>query len=505
MKTSSEIIDALNTLERQFPVAQWRCGDVHLWPSYRLWLYGNAIDRLLLTQAPPQTLGRLGRLADRAARALWRVPLAAWRDRRANAPWSRKAEAVFFSDGVSFTPLNGQWFDRIVDPVMQALDRRGLHSLKLTPLAEAHVPRQYPSRFVQPAIDRIKLLASRQRPALETPHWEAFEQAAQAAFGAPVPAREWLQMQSARLDALARWFGARLQAAGASCAFVNTYYSLEGQAFVQAARRLGMSTVDVQHGMQGEHHAAYARWLQVPAGGYSTLPDEFWVWSDTEAQAIGRWMAGLGTHRARITGNPWLQRWADDSDPLIAACLAQAGALRRPGSRQVLACLSWGLADEETEKLIQAARLCGPDVAWWWRLHPVESGKRAAFAARLQQQGLDGNLVGAATDLPLYALVRSADVTVAHSSTVIQEAAQLGVPSVVTSDYGAEFHAGLVHAGQALKATTPAAIAAAVREMADRPENDSPLVVQGDLLQAAVDDFFRRVPQRQPHSEPAPA
>jgi hypothetical protein len=505
MKTSSEIIDTLNALERQFPVAQWRSGDIHLWPNYRLRLYGNAIDRLLLTQAPPQTLGRLGRLADRAARALWRVPLAAWRDRCANAPWRQDAEAVFFSDGVSFTPLNGQWVDRIVDPVMQALDRRGLRSLKLTPLAEAHVPRQRPSRFVQPSIDRLKLLASRSRPALETPQWEAFEKAAQVAFGAPVPSRDWLQMQTARLDALARWFGARLQATGARCTFVNTYYSLEGQAFIQASRRLGLSTVDVQHGMQGEHHAAYARWLQLPSGGYSTLPDEFWVWGDTEAQAIGRWNAGLGTHRARITGNPWLQRWADDSDPLIAACLAQAGALRQPGKRQVLACLSWGLADEETEKLIEAACQCGPDLSWWWRLHPVESGKRAAFAARLQQQGLDGSQVGAATDLPLYALVRSADVTVAHSSTVIQEAAQLGVPSVVTSDYGAEFHAGLVHAGQALKATTPETIAAAVREMAHRPRSDSPLVMQGDLLQMAVEDFFKAVPQRQLHSEPAPA
>jgi hypothetical protein len=433
------------------------------------------------------------------------VPLAAWRDRRANAPWRQDAEAVFFSDGVSFTPLNGQWFDRIADPVMDALDRRGLRSLKLTPLAEAHVPRQRPSRFVQPSIDRIKLLASRSRPALETPQWDAFERAAQAAFGAPVPAREWLQMQTARLNALARWFCTRLQATGASYAFVNTYYSLEGQAFVQAARRLGMSTVDVQHGIQGEHHAAYARWLQVPAGGYSTLPDEFWVWDDTEAQAIGRWNAGLGTHRARITGNPWLQRWADDSDPLISACLAQAGALRRPGKRQVLACLSWGLADEETGKLIEAARQCGPEVVWWWRLHPVESGKRAAFAARLQQQGLDGSQVGAATDLPLYALVRSADVIVAHSSTVIQEAAQLGVPAVVTSDYGAEFHAGLVHTAQAVKATTPDTIATAARAMADRPRYEGPLVVQGDLLQLAVDDFFKTAPRRQRRSEPAPA
>lgn len=502
MKTSSEIIDAINALERQFPVAEWCCGDVHLWPSYRLRLYGNAIERMLLTQSPPQALGRMGRLADRAARALWRVPLAAWRDRKANADWRADAAAVFFSDGMSFTPLDGQWFDRIVDPVMQAMGRRGLHSLKLTPLAEAHVPRQRPSRFVQLAIDRIKLLASRGRPELRTPQWEAFAQAAETAFGTPVPSREWLQVQAARLEALARWFSARLQTSGARFAFVNTYYSLEGQAFVQAARRLGLSTIDLQHGMQGEHHAAYARWLRVPESGYSTLPDEFWVWSEEEAQAIERWSAELGTHHARITGNPWLERWADDSDPLIAACLAQATSLRRPGQRQVLACLSWGLADEETDKLIQAARLCGPGVAWWWRLHPVETGKRAQFAARLQQQGLDGSQVGATTDLPLYALVRSADVTVAHSSTVIQEAAKLGTPSVVTSEFGADSHAHLVQTGQAYKAINPATIAHAVQSLAGHDRAIPQLVRPTDKLQSAVDEIFSQVnlPRSRPGS-----
>lgn len=493
MKTSSEIIGAINELERQFPVDEWCCGDVHLWPSYRFRLYGNAIDRMLLTQAPPQALGRVGRLADRAARALWRVPLAAWRDRKANADWCADAAAVFFSDGISFTPLDGQWFDRIVDPVMQAIGRLGLHSLKLTPQTEAHVPRQRPSRFVQPTIDRIKLLASRGRPELRTPQWEAFAQAADIAFGTPVPSREWLQVQAARLEALARWFSARLQTSGARCAFVNTYYSLEGQAFVQAARRLGLSTIDLQHGMQGEHHVAYARWLQVPERGYSTLPDEFWVWSEEEAQAIERWSAELHTHRARIIGNPWLERWADDSDPIIATYLAQATALRQAGQRQVLACLSWGLADEETEKLIQAARLCGPGVAWWWRLHPVEARKRAQFAARLHQQGLDGSQVGATTDQPLYALVRCADVTVAHSSTVIQEAAELGTPAVVTSEFGADIHAHLVQTGQAFKAIDPAAIAHAVQTFSGHDRATLQLVRPADKLQGAVNAIFSQV------------
>jgi predicted glycosyltransferase len=131
----------------------------------------------------------------------------------------------------------------------------------------------------------------------------------------------------------------------------------------------------------------------------------------------------------------------------------------------------------------------------------VEASKRAQFVARLQQQGLDGGQVSVTTDLPLFAVVQSADVVVAHSSTVIQEAAQFGVPSVVTSDYGAEFHADLVRKGQALKATTPTTIAQAVQSLAGRPRLASPLAARDGLLQAAVDELFIRAPQRQPSPE----
>ena len=504
MKTSSEILDAINALELRFPVASWRAGDIDLWPIYRFRLYGHAIDGLLLTQAPPNAFERWRRLADRAARALWRVPLAAWQDRGANDRLRSGTAAVFFSDGVSFTQLDGRWFDRVVDPVMQALDARGLHGLKLTPLAEAHVPRLRSSRFVQPTIDRIKLLATRrQPPPLHLPQFDAFEHAARASFGPLVPSRAWLQVQATRLEALAAWFGTWLDRSGARHAFVNTFYSLEGQAVVQAARRRGLHSIDLQHGMQGPHHAAYARWPVVPDGGYSTLPDEFWVWGDEEAKAIDNWSGKLPRHRPRITGNYWLQRWRDDSDPLIAACLAKARALRAPAATQVLVCLSWGLADGETEKLLQAARLCDASVAWWWRLHPVESSRRAEFAARLRQHGLDGSRVGTTTDLPLYALVRSADLTVSHSSTVTLEAAELGIPSVVTSDYGAELHAALIQSGMAVKATQARSIADAVQLLATRPRGAASACAPAGLLQAAVDELFQCAPAANTHLEAA--
>jgi hypothetical protein len=493
MKTSADVFDAINALEQRFPVNAWRAGDIDLWPAYRLRLHANSMGSVLANDVVQRPAQRLHALMERASRALWRVPMAGLRDRKGNASVCPGTFAVFFSDGVSFVRLGEAWFDRVMDPVIEVLEGRGHRSLKLTPLAEAHVPRVWPSRFVQPAIDRVKLLASPRRVDTVVAEFAAFHGSVRALFGDAALSLDWLQLQAARLDALAKWFGRLLERSGASHVFVNTYYSLEGLALVQAARRLGLRSIDLQHGIQGPHHIAYARWSSLPRRGYSTLPDEFWVWGAEEASTIEAWRSGCATHAPRVTGNFWLQRWLDGTDPVVAQYLAQARELRAaPATAQALVCLTWGVPEEETTKLIEAAKLCGPSVSWWWRLHPVYASRSAEFARRLEKQGLDGSQVRKATELPLYALLRTADITVAHSSTVIQEAATLGVPSVVTSDYGAELHGHLIQRGSALRAIDARAIADAVMTLSARRRLTGMTMadrgsVGGNSLHAAVE------------------
>ena len=464
MKTSSEVLNTINVLERKFPVATWRAGDIDLWPVYRIRLYTNATSGFLMSEPRIGTVETLLRIGRRGFRALLRVPIAALRDRRKNAMPARGTTAVFLSDGVSFTRLSGLWIDRIVDPLIEILDQRGVRSLKLTPQAEAHIPRKVASKFVQPQIDRLKLLSQNKDASVVLPEFEQFLAAAREVFGSHAPDLRWLVRQATRLDALAKWFCGILSETGARYAFVNTYYGLEGMAFVQAARRLGLVSADLQHGMQGPFHVAYAKWANVPDSGYSTMPDEFWVWSHREADAINAWRGPGPANLPRITGNLWLEQWQETSDPVLEPYRRQASRMRAqlPSRTQVLVCLSWGLAEAEADKLMEAAVLSGPGVSWWWRLHPVERGRCAEFSARLAGRGLDGRQVRDVTDMPLPPLICAVDVLVAHSSTAIQEAAQLGVPSVITSDYGSELHAELVRDGIALVATAPPDIVSAV-------------------------------------------
>lgn len=469
MNSANDVLVAINELERNFPVGAWRAGDIDLWPTYRIRLFMNATLGILDDRPPPSALQRLSRLGARASRALWRVRVAGWLDRAKNARIQPGTTAAFLSDGVSFIRLGETWFDRVVDPVVLALEERGETTLKLTPHTEAHYPRWIPSRFVQPDIDRIKLMAWRHPVTVQLPEFDALHRRAHSDFGRHAPPRHWLLDQARRLEVLTSWYAGLLAASGSSSALLSNFYSLEGMAFVQAARRRGVPSVDLQHGLQGEHHGAYGRWAAVPDRGYSTLPDEFWVWTSAEAEAIDRWRGDRLRHRPKVVGNPWRDRWFNDSDVLVAQYMQRARELRGGHTRQALVSLSWGLADEETDKLIEAARRCDPSIGWWWRLHPVEAHRSDEFAARLAARGLDAEHVRAATDMPLYALIRAADLTLAHSSTVIQEAAAFGVPSIVTSDYGAQIHGALVANGTVLHATEPDSIAAAVATLASGP------------------------------------
>src|SRR5690606_268144 len=102
------------------------------------------------------------------------------------------------SDGISFVRLEDRWYDRVMDPVIEAFERRGARTFKITPLSEAHTPRVVPSRFVQPIIDYLKLTAA-SRESLDLPDFSTFFEAACDMFGETVPSRRWLQVEAARL------------------------------------------------------------------------------------------------------------------------------------------------------------------------------------------------------------------------------------------------------------------------------------------------------------------
>ena len=83
--------------------------------------------------------------------------------------------------------------------------------------------------------------------------------------------------------------------------------------------------------------------------------------------------------------------------------------------------------------------------------------------------------VDASTDLPLPLLIEAADVHVTHNSTVVQEAARLGTPSVVIDARALDVYADELASGWATFASEAPAIVSAILEQHRRRASLDPL------------------------------
>jgi hypothetical protein len=488
---SSDSLNIVLDIERRYDVAAWSIAGVRVWPLVRIRLHTDQMNRAFLADEAPSRLDRLRELAHRLISARLRVALASWRDRRANARLGDPADVVFYSDGVNFVKVDGLWYDKLFDPIIAWVRERGGRHLLLTPMARAHHPRRSASKFVQPRLDAIKLRAAAKTDVAGEVHLPQFE----AAMAGRSMDRAQLFHLWNRLCALSAYFQHIVESARPSRAFVNTYYSVEGLAFVLACRRCGVPVADVQHGLQGDYHVAYGQWLNVPSGGYELLPDEFWVWGEHERQAIERWRSpAVANHAPIVAGNAWLELWRSGTEPFIANTMRQALALRRPEARScILVTLQWGLQDEETLRLLRAIARAPADFQWWVRLHPLVAHDRRPVRAMLEQHGLRNVELDAPTDLPLHAMLRVTDVHVTHSSSTVVEATEFGVRSVICSEYGAQFFSAQIEAGRAVLAITEEQIVAAVVRLAAGRQQELAAPQRADLLGTVLSHAFPKL------------
>ena len=468
---SSDYMAALAEVEAHFPVVQWNVCGIPIWPQCRVrWMFSEWIEsRRDIEAARPRLVSLANQafgLAGDYAQLSWDVVAHSGGHER--QPMRR--DVLFLSDGVSFANTGGEWTERFCDPLIARFAAAGLTSVLWTPLRKPRWPRRSRTKFVQPGVDRATLaalLARRTSDDARLPgHADVCAALVARGFGTATLAIDRICSHARRMRAIADYYAVEIRRVAPRLAFIVSFYSLEGLAFVLACRELAIPVVDLQHGVQGEMHPAYACWPVPPATGHALLPDVFWVWSAYEAEVIERWSAG-SRHRALIGGNPWLDVWRSGSDwKGVAQARSAARALReRAGARPVvLVTLQFGLASAtQLEPLARLIALAAPKLAFWVRLHPAMLDEReqvrGAFAGDFE--------LDVPTDLPLHALLGCVDVHLTHSSSTVIEAAQFGIGSVLTSVWGGEIFAAQVANGTALIETgESAAVAAACMRQA---------------------------------------
>jgi hypothetical protein len=467
--THREFVEWIRGVEAEFPVTSWTVRGIHAWPLVRLALSATTFRSV----SPGHSLAAgWRRLGINIGQGLARWAGAYVRDRSANRrPWAR-ADAVFLASSIGRRPLlDGKRYDLRSGPYVALLERLGARPLvwETSPYGDYNVPRHTPSFLVQPHL--IALRAASQvlplgddRVALEG--YEPFLERVRAA-GLRLPHADLDRLRRDMLylrrlaDRFAGWLGRSRPRLG----FVaNT--GLQELAFCLACRELGITSVEVQHGVQGDLHPSYGSWFAIPREGWETRARIFWSWDEESAAAINRWaVCAPGRHVAVNGGDPWREMWMVDGGDLSRRTDRSIEERKRAAGseRHILVTLS-SQGEIVPEALAAAVRDSPAGWRYWFRLHPVNQADRMKDARRvLGALGVDLGLMEFATEVPLHGLLRHMDCHLsAGLSTVVTEAAAHGVPSIAFGAEAPDFYEAETAAGMLLVARTSPEILAAL-------------------------------------------
>lgn len=204
--------------------------------------------------------------------------------------------------------------------------------------------------------------------------------------------------------------------------------------------RLGVWVADIQHGVISASHPWYGENFR-DKDPRDWIPDAFYCWDESSANAIGAWANKKGVQTV-VIGNPWLNRFIEkDPDDKLLVNLSKKYKSLNDGRPNILLTFSWGcynipneFIDEPLEKFILDTYR---KYNWIIRLHPnqlqgfaTDSGHRFVkyYKNSLSHTKIDWIKASA---MPLPLLISNAQVHVSWNSSVCLEAAFMGVRSLL--------------------------------------------------------------------------
>jgi hypothetical protein len=428
----------VDEIERKFPVARWKSGDVEIWPLARMDLYLDMYWANVGGSLPPS------RRMPLPLRAVARVstPLSNWwKSRHDLAHWvarPRPAHAIFLGDGVSLDRIEGEWRDRYSEPLIAALEKRGFGTFLMQSGDLSSLPWHRPTFAANVIAAQGSLTGYAAALPAEMPDHEGMLQfLADHGEHSPSLSRAKLARRARMVFATASAFERVLRIVKPRLAFVVTYYADLGPAFLLACRRQGIFSIDLQHCPQEGAHKAYG-WSVLPDKGYATLPALFWNWTERDAAYIRSWASRLALpwHRSMHGGHTQLASFLSDSDPRTKAWDAKFVAIGKGATfeREILVTLQPVGGYRAQWDALAAQIEAGPrEWRWWIRRHPSARAYQDAEYMRLVSLRMPNVIVDEALSLPLPALLRHMSVVVSRFSGAAAEAAAFGVPALFLS------------------------------------------------------------------------
>jgi len=418
-------------IEQHVAVERLRRDGLDIWPLLRLMLWRQLVGGDAGPAAPPQQTAR-------KAGKFEKLMLAAHALLRSKRAYPKAEAVIFVADNERSVTVGGKAISPFGDSLRDYAGRIGISSLTLDASCTAS---PYGAPFsVRPEIALAFLRARLLRvtdvsSAFAIPSLEELNDYIRRAHALLQLDRIQMLEELRLIGALKQSFLPVLKAVSPKSVFLACYYHPAAMGMVLACRELGIRSVEVQHGQQGDYHGMYANWTKAGPGGYALMPDNFWCWGQQSADRINQWSRpSWPVQQAFVGGNPWMARQIHQPGPVDEE--AQLDALFVAGKTHVLLALQ-PVEDALPVPIQQAIEFSSPDTRWLVRFHPkMPAGSKAKILCRLRAMAVPDVEVELSSSLPLAALLKRTDFMITLWSSVAYEALLFGAHPIIAHANG---------------------------------------------------------------------
>jgi UDP-N-acetylglucosamine 2-epimerase len=231
------------------------------------------------------------------------------------------------------------------------------------------------------------------------------------------------------------------------------YYSTPGFAMIKACKELNIPVIDIQHGIQGDHHYAYGSWEKYDLeGSESLLPDIFYLWSKDEAESIGKWKNN--DIRVFIGGNDYLDMWRYGDINEISENIERLQEKYDLEKYKKIILYTLSGFDVVNQSIIEAINKSPKDWFWFIRMHPKRTDLIPFWREELKECNCDYAIKDIEKE-PLYLLMKLSDIHLTERSSTVMEAEKFGLHSIVTEEESKGLFKQYIDSGNTVFANTP--------------------------------------------------
>lgn len=428
------IVKTIAAIEQSFDVNSVRYKSLLLWPLVRLTLWQkltNLSKNLTINEGPVSNHIPCFSIDDDSLRTLHDL---------------NDTEILFFTRAICYTKRSaGEHYDHLLDPVMSFIENT--HRCLCVEIADMKniretTPRSKPTFFlkrirngqVEDTVTRIE-------------NFDKLQQIVTELTGIFIDESLYLK-QLRDLMAKQHYFMEVLSVIRPRVMFTSCYMRHEAMAMISACKKLGIMTVDIQHGKPPPSHASYSHWTSIPSGGYDLVADYFWCWNQLRKNMNESTSShGMKPHSI-VGGNLWLAQWLKEEDPVIDDDMRNFYRYLNEKSKVVL--LAMARPDIPIPShVIDAMRYSPPEWLWLIRLHSTwyKDTDKMQLISFLKESGVNNYEMEYASSCPLPGVLKRSDHHITFYSSTCYEAMVFDVPTTFIDNFAFEAHKSNIEKG----------------------------------------------------------